>query len=339
MAELVPVSPREFAASERREVPEPEQVAEGVWTLPMTNKKGHMPFTFSYLLRDADGDVHVIDPGWDFEANLRAVERAVERIGSRRPGPATVTCTHFHPDHMGLAETLRREHGTVVLMHPREARIQHMYAEWGTSEDLIGQDLTRWGVPDDRRDEVLDYALNTPRVAVDPDRVVEDGEALPVPGHDLRVLHTPGHTLGHLCVVDEDRRLLFAGDHVLPGVVPGLGAPGSYPENPLESYLLSLRGMSAYEDYEVLPGHEYRYRRITARVGQIVGHYRTRTTEVGEVLAGNPDATPWEVGAQLTWSRGWAALTRHYLVSALRQTAMHMALIRSGRDAEVYGQA
>ena len=57
-----------------------------------------------------------------------------------------------------------------------------------------------------------------------PDRLIEDGELADVPGWKLRALHTPGHTPGHLCFVDERSRRLFSGDHVLPRITPNISA-------------------------------------------------------------------------------------------------------------------
>ena len=54
------------------------------------------------------------------------------------------------------------------------------------------------------------------------DRLLEDGELADVPGWKLRALHTPGHTPGHLCFVDERSRRLFSGDHVLPRITPNI---------------------------------------------------------------------------------------------------------------------
>lgn len=327
---VTPVSPDEYGAHRDGRLPEPELVADGIWTLPVANRRGHMPFTFCYLVEDATGGVHVVDPGWNLDANAATLSAALGRLGLGRRSPASVIVTHLHPDHMGLAGRLVEQHATPVVMHDRDEQAQRMYAAWALDEVAVRADLDAWGVPHDRYQEVLGYVIGTPRVVVPASLRVQDGDLLPVPGRRLRVLHSPGHTPGHLCLVEEEQRLLFTGDHLLPRVVPGLGSPGTFPENPLEVFLGSLARMSSYDDCQALPGHEYRYRGIADRARAIASRYLRRTAEVEPLLEDAPRATPWQVAERLSWGRGWEALDRHYLVSALRQTAMHIDLVRSG---------
>lgn len=336
MSGMTPVSGQEFRAHEEERLPAPELVAEGVWTLPQRNHPGHMPFTLSYLIQDGEGGVHVLDPGWDLAGNAEILEAALARIGAGAAAPVSAVLTHLHPDHTGLARTLQQR-GTRVVMHHREDKAQQMYALWVSDQTRIRADLDAWAVPADRYAEVLGYAAGSPRVVVPADQLVDDGELLQVPGRRLRVLHSPGHTPGHMCVLDEDRRLLFSGDQLLPRVTPGIGSAGDFPENPLELYLASLRRLSAFDDCQNLPGHEYRYRGIAARAHAIAWRHLHRTAEVERVLAEDPGATVWQTAERLSWGRGWDALTRHYLVSALRQTAMHTALVRSGRHQNEFG--
>ena len=330
MSGISPVSDREFSAHAAGKLPAPEEVADGVWTLPQPNKPGHMPFTLSYLIQDSAGDIHVLDPGWDLPENAAGLAAVLDRIRPGLAAPASAILTHLHPDHTGGARSLRAQYGTRTVMHRREQEAQQDYARWTADDSRIRADLDAWAVPPARYAEVLGYAKGSPRVVVPADRLVADGELLPVPGRRLRVLHSPGHTPGHMCLVEEDQRLLFSGDHLLPRVTPGIGAFGGFPENPLEQYLQSLQRLCAYDDCQNLSGHEYRYRGIAERAHAIAARHLTRTAEVEKVLAADPEATVWQTAERLSWGRGWEALTRHYLVSALRQTAMHMDLVRSG---------
>ena len=51
--------------------------------------------------------------------------------------------------------------------------------------------------------------------------VVHDGQRLPQEGGDLEVIHTPGHTMGSVCI--RHPACLFSGDHVLPDISPNVG--------------------------------------------------------------------------------------------------------------------
>ena len=324
------VSAAELAAHRSDTIPAMEQVVEGVWTLPLSIPPGHMPYTLAYLIEDSDGGVHLVDPGWDLDENLAAVERALRAIGRGWGDVASTIVSHLHPDHMGLARRARELHGVPVVMHQVEQAAQHTLAELEAGPSHARDELLRWGVPRERFDEVLGYATRAPRVVVDADIVVNDGELLRIPGRSIRVLHTPGHTPGHICLHDERDGLLFTGDHVLPTVVPGIGLGGPVAYNPLERYLQGLAELGRYQECEALPGHGYRFRGLRERAGEIASQHLRRTAEVAQLNAG-PASTTWQTAAELTWSRGWENLTRHYLIAALRQTELHVRLVADGR--------
>jgi glyoxylase-like metal-dependent hydrolase (beta-lactamase superfamily II) len=325
-----PTSEAQFAASGDGSVPGLELVRPRVWSLgvPMPGGQRGLAYTLAVLLLDSEGGIHVIDPGWDSDANRDRLLAAVAEIA---PGAAVVSLiiTHLHPDHLGMAERLRRETGAGIVMHELESSAM---AHLPGSEAVIGAD---WGVPEDRLRELIQ--VRDARVvpsAVVPDVVVRGaGGALAVPGFTVEAMHTPGHTQGSMCVRLPELGLIATGDHVLPAIYPGLGLGGPSATNPIADYLASLEVVARFDDHEVLPGHGYRFRGIAARCTVLAAHHGRRTAQVAAALTANPAATPWQVASTLTWSAGWANLQGFYLYSALAQTAMHMDLVGSSAAA------
>jgi glyoxylase-like metal-dependent hydrolase (beta-lactamase superfamily II) len=329
------VSSAEYNASQSGHLPAMAQVCDGVWAFPLGIPPGHMPYTLSYFLEDVRGQVHIVDPGWDSDENLHAVGEALASIGRRWQDVASVIVTHLHPDHIGLAQTIRDRHGVPVVLHHLEESAQTVLSELALDPNRVFDDLRRYGVPQERFDEVLGYATRAPRAVVHGDILVDDGVHLDVPGRHIRVLHTPGHTPGHICLHDEDNALLFTGDHVLPTVVPGIGLGGPVDYNPLERYLQGLSDLAPLDGCEVLPGHGYRFRGLVQRSGEIARQHLRRTAEVAELLNSQHPASTWDTAAHLTWTRGWNNLTRHYLTAALLQTELHVRLVRDGAHTEL----
>lgn len=144
-----------------------------------------------YAFLIAEPQMTLIDAG--LIGSARRVQRYVHRIGRSLDDLSRVICTHAHPDHIGGVRELAGDREVDVLMHPA---------------DLEGLKVTlRDAVANRNRGQLIAYFTRHPGEATP----VEDGEVLPILG-GLRVVHTPGHTPGSICLYAERHRLLFVGD-------------------------------------------------------------------------------------------------------------------------------
>lgn len=122
-----------------------------------------------------------------------SIRRHIERIGRSLDDLARIICTHAHPDHIGGVRELAGEREVEVLMHPA---------------DLGGLGIgLRDAVANRNRGQLIAYFTRHPGEATP----IKDGQLLPILG-GLRVVHTPGHTPGSVCLYAERQKLLFVGD-------------------------------------------------------------------------------------------------------------------------------
>jgi glyoxylase-like metal-dependent hydrolase (beta-lactamase superfamily II) len=168
------------------------QLAPGVWRVPTAPRD----LVNSFALVEDDGQVTLVDAGT--KRAPKAVVAALQHIGH---GPSDVTrllVTHAHPDHVGGLAGLRGRTGATVAAHERDAA----YVREGRGPVL---DRSTLGGRLFRRNR---GAAPTP---VDDELV--DGQLLDVAG-GLRVVHTPGHTPGHVSFLHEPTGVLITGDSV-----------------------------------------------------------------------------------------------------------------------------
>jgi glyoxylase-like metal-dependent hydrolase (beta-lactamase superfamily II) len=312
-------------------IPAGAEIAPGVWTLPteFPSKGQPLRYTLSYLLTDASGGVHLIDPGVDTDANWERLEAQLAALGRSVADIRTVIVTHLHFDHLGMGPRVRSASGAAVVLHRLEQAA--IDGEFGGADF---ERFDRWGVPHSRRDEltrIIEERFSKAQITAD--RLVEGGtELLLGDGLRLEVIWTPGHTYGSICLRDPERKLLFTGDHVLPLLNPGLGLGGPTPSNPISDYLDALDRVAAYDDHQVCPGHGYRFFGLRARCETLSAHHARRTAEVARVLDRLDRPSVWQVASELYWSLGWENLSHYLLDSALAQVEMHID--RLGRTAE-----
>ncbi|WP_104167860.1 MBL fold metallo-hydrolase [Arthrobacter sp. SX1312] len=323
-------STQQVEALARGELPPLEQVRDDVWCLAQPMPGGHLAYSLTYLLRGADAGVHVVDPGWDSDANWDRLTAALAAVAP--DGAVTgITGTHLHPDHVGMAARLRRASGAPLAMHGVERAALERHHTRLLDPDEVTARLDGWDVPRERRDELARFVDRSP-AGLGPavDRTLTDGDVLPVPGFRTVVMGTPGHTGGHICLRDDDRGLLYTGDHVLPTVFAGVGLGGATPSNPVADYVASIDSVRRYGHYEALPGHGHRFTGLGERAEESADHQLKRAREVEVVLETLGEPTVWDLASRLTWTAGWEGLQGFQLLSALSQTEMHRDFVRAG---------
>ena len=114
------------------------------------------------------------------------VDAIMGAVGDR--SVKAIVCTHAHDDHVRVAPELAERTGATVMLHPDDAPV------W----QLTHPDRT-------------------------PDADLSDGQVITVADTDVKVIHTPGHAPGAVCLYVADLGVLFSGDTLFSG---GPGATG-----------------------------------------------------------------------------------------------------------------
>ena len=223
----------------------------------------------------------IVDSGMhtpEAEAELRT---GLSAAGIAMTDLRTAFITHLHPDHLGMAGTLR-DAGAELLMHGPE--IERAHEVWASDHRQINATyelFERHGMPHDV-DEGMRAAWVEMGARVDPFepiRPVADGEVLDLGGRAMTVVWTPGHTDHHAVLFEESSGTLISGDHVLPRITSNVGVyPGGRPD-PLGDFLSALELMKTLDVKRVLPAHGEPFDDCNGRVDQILAHHALRLDE------------------------------------------------------------
>jgi glyoxylase-like metal-dependent hydrolase (beta-lactamase superfamily II) len=321
----------QYAAARARTVPPVERVRDGLWCLPVPLPIASVGYVLVYALELADG-VALIDSGWRDERSYQALVEGLGVAGFGIGDVRAVLGTHVHLDHYGLAARLRAESGAWVGLHSADAAAivdPGDSAALARTEEAAARLRAEVGTPERASASPMRSLLPQGH----PDRVINDGDVVELGGWDLRAVWTPGHTPGHLCFYERRLGLLFSGDHVLPGITPGVGVTTYQRPDPIADQLASLRAVGGLEVSEVLPAHQYRFAGLRERTAELTAHVESRLAEVVVVLPSAPGATCWAVARALSWARPFETLSAFQVRSAVGET--HACLIRLANAGQV----
>jgi glyoxylase-like metal-dependent hydrolase (beta-lactamase superfamily II) len=320
-------------AWQARTLPPVEQLRDGLWSIPVPIPHNPLRYVSVYAFALAGGGLGLLDTGWESQESWSALTGGLASIGGGVGDVRGVLVTHLHFDHLGLASRVREASGAWVAMHPADATAVARLSAAGAATMVASEIEFLVGLGADRAEATGDVGPTErmeafTRMAV-PDRLLEDGEHADFPGWRMRAVHTPGHTPGHLCFAEEDTRLFFSGDHVLPRISPNISTNQAGAADPLRDFLDSLGDVRDLDPAEVLPAHEWRFRGLADRVDELTAHHESRLAELLAAIRTHPDSTPWQLAAFLTWSRPWDQYERRMRIFAVTETDAHLRLLAS----------
>ncbi len=164
-------------------------------------------------------EAFVVDPGDE-------PDRIMELINSDSLSVKYIICTHTHFDHVGAVPELKEQTGAKILIHEDEKEIYEA-----------------------ARDMAAFWGYDIPPLP-SPDLFIKEGYEITIGGLNFKILHTPGHSPGGICIYGNG--VVLTGDTLFAGSVGRTDFPGGDINKLRDSF---RRLMSLPEETEVLPGH------------------------------------------------------------------------------------
>jgi len=255
-----------------------------------------------YVIEGTNGHI-LVDSGWDSQESLWALQEGIKAANLKLRDITKVVITHIHPDHYGLSSKIKQICGAQVAIHRIDASfISPRYKDFANlikkTEELLRQN----GVPENELPQLKEASLWMNKYVTPdaPEVMLEDGDIISNDSFELEVLLTPGHSPGHICLYERERKFILTGDHVLYDTTPHVGFNPQSGDNPLGDYVSSLKKLERLKVHFILPGHGPVFNALGLRIENILQHHEERKRAIMQSLRSGLK-TAYEIAQQIPW--------------------------------------
>lgn len=256
-----------------------------------------------YLVKGKDG-LLMIDSGIYMPDAIRCLEKRVAELGFSVNDITNIIITHLHIDHVSGACYIQNISKAKTYMHREDAdRIEYIKKDFRGLFNTIKKLYIENGVPKKLIEELNKFhpAFKSLYVyqRIKIDVKLEDNDVIEHDNFNFKIIWTPGHTRGHICLYEEKLRILFSGDHILPNITPNITLTRE-DLNPLDDYLASLNKIVKLKPKLTLPGHGQSIPDVLTRIKELKIHYQNRLYEIMKMIKNKP-LTAYEIAKNIRW--------------------------------------
>jgi glyoxylase-like metal-dependent hydrolase (beta-lactamase superfamily II) len=300
-----------------------------------------------YLIRDKEGYT-IIDTGWDSPPSVQSMEEQLAEYNIRLVDIKRVIVTHCHVDHLGMTGSFKKSHNATIYLHQNELPLIKMRFNNGDQFiPMTDRFLQQHGMPEEELTPPEIQIPNVPNLTP-PDVILKGGEEIIIGEYLFQVINTPGHTPGHISLLETQKKFLLSGDTLLPTIITNAAIHVQHIENPIQLYIGSLRKLYELDIDLVLPGHEYVFSHHQQRIEEIIRHYQRKSEDILRAFSDGQSKTAYDVSRILasspkTKSNVWPSLSGWDKRFAALQTVAHLEALtfadkitRFSQDGKIY---
>ena len=271
-----------------------EGILENLYKIEIPLPKSPLKALNSYVIKNKERNL-IIDTGWNQQECLDAMQTGLRELGVdiRK---TDFFITHLHTDHFGLISNLITDTSKIYCNQPDVDRVRSGF-RW---DDFV--DCARLnGYPENElqaiRERLPGFKFRAREDLVF--HILEEGNTVSIGDYVFECVETPGHSWGHMCLYEPNKKIFVAGDHILNDITPNIQL--WYDEwNPLKEYLASLDKIYKFDIELVLPGHRSIFRHCKDRIQELKHHHEKRLDEIISIL-GKGRKNAFQVASQMTW--------------------------------------
>ncbi|MGA1822798.1 MAG: MBL fold metallo-hydrolase [Thermoplasmatota archaeon] len=248
----------------------------------------------TYVILGEDRNLFV-DTGMNRPECREVLDEGIEELGIDL-SVTDVFVTHLHADHLGNAPRISGGKTNVYMGGPDIESIEET-TYWSSMLEYAVMN----GFPNEDPEQAIKRHPGYRYGPLGPMKMVEvrEGDRFDVGRYSFEAVFTPGHSKGHMCLYEREKKILFSGDHLLDDITPNISL-WEEGEDPLSDYLRSLGKVMKMDVDMVLPGHRRLIEDHRRRIDDLIRHHEERADEVEDILK-DGELTAFDTAAKMTW--------------------------------------
>ena len=307
-----------------------EEIVPNLYRTEIPLPKSPLKWLNSYIVRGRDRFL-IIDTGFNREECQNEMNASLRKLGVDL-NKTDLFITHLHVDHIGLTGTLATDNSKVYFNEKEARQVNALCNSWAAHWQKLLDVYVANGFP---AEGALVSMENHPARKYGLKRgiafsVVEDGDVIEVGDFHFKCVSTPGHSPGHMCLYEPDKKILVAGDHILFDITPNI----TYwleMDDPLNEYLTNLEKVQALDVQIVLPGHRRLVHDLHERIKELQKHHHDRLNEVLTALS-EGTKTALQIAPRITWditAKSWEEFPPAQKWFAFGETLAHVRFLEN----------
>jgi glyoxylase-like metal-dependent hydrolase (beta-lactamase superfamily II) len=272
-----------------------EEIRPGLFKTNIPLPKNPLKSLNCYIIQSGEQNL-VIDTGFNRMECRQVLFESLDDLSVDLTN-TSVFVTHMHADHSGLVADLVRE-GAEAYCSKEDAETINAGQGPFMMMDVF---VSTGGFPAQELQSAIEKHPGYKYRAMEhvDFTILDDGDTFSVGDYSFICIKTPGHTRGHMCLYEKEKKILIAGDHILQDITPNISL-WSDRFDPLNNYLASLDKVRNLEVELVLPGHRSVFTDLARRIDELKEHHEVRANEVLDILK-EQTQNAYQVAAKMTW--------------------------------------
>lgn len=222
--------------------------------------------------------------------------------------------------------------GANVYMNKIDAdMMERVWGENSVQTILMKDMILNHGVPEQLSEKIILHMEKLNKNVLPLPKVEKIGKEVQFGERLWKVIHTLGHSTGHICFYQEEEQIMIAGDTILEKITPNISVWPGASQEPLHDYLDTLRKLKNLSIKIAYTSHHSPITNVNERIDELIVHHKERLNKIEEL---SQSKTAFEI-AEVLFSH--KSLNPHQWRFAIAETIAHLNYLKKEKRIDCQG--